>query len=178
MILNKVWKNLCNYFKKPDDVDHERERRTTPVGLFHYAHSYALSATKLREETTIDATHPDAPVSFLYKHAIELYLKSFLRLNGVSVKQLRSQKYGHNTKKLVNKARRFGLAVTDEQKSQILMVQDAILDRYIETGVHTAPTLDALHALCVYLNNEIGPQVYIEAGFAHPFRLLGDSLAG
>jgi hypothetical protein len=40
------------------------------------------------------ATHPESPAMFLYYHAIELYLKSFLRFHGVSAKRL--QCIGHD----------------------------------------------------------------------------------
>ena len=106
--------------------------RVTPVGLFHYAHSYASSATALRQ-IEVDATHADTPVRFLYTHEIGLYFKSYLRLNGVTVKQLRSRDLGHNMRALRQKAQSFGLKLNPHQEDQIDLLKDAILDRYIET---------------------------------------------
>ena len=57
------------------------EERTPPIGLFNYARSYWRSAEQLRASKP-DVTHPDAPISFLFYHAIELYLKAFLRSAG------------------------------------------------------------------------------------------------
>ena len=51
--------------------------RTTPLGLFNYARSYWRSAEYLHA-AQLTLTHPTAPVSFLFYHAIELYLKDFL----------------------------------------------------------------------------------------------------
>jgi hypothetical protein len=46
------------------------------------------------QKAQVKATHPDDPICFLYFHAVELYLKSFLRAHGASVEELRT-KYGH-----------------------------------------------------------------------------------
>jgi hypothetical protein len=56
--------------------------RSTPLGLFNYARSYWQSAVLLHHARA-KVTHPDAPVTLLLAHAIELYLKVFLRLRGV-----------------------------------------------------------------------------------------------
>jgi|SRR5450631_550035 hypothetical protein len=70
------------------------EDRTNEVGLFNPAESYSKSAAALYE-AKVKASHPLSPVLFLYYHAIELYLKAFLRGNGHSAKELRSKKFGH-----------------------------------------------------------------------------------
>ena len=62
--------------------------RTTPLGLFNYARSYWQSAVLLHHARA-KVTHPDAPVTLLLAHAIELYLKAFLRLRGVGIEQVR-----------------------------------------------------------------------------------------
>jgi len=77
--------------------------RTTSLGLFRYAHSYAASASALRG-VKVKATHADASLRFLYSHAIELYLKSFLLMNGVSLDDLRSWTLGHHVSALADKA--------------------------------------------------------------------------
>jgi hypothetical protein len=66
------------------------DERTTHLGLFNYAHSYWVCAATL-EGKPLDITHKDAPVDYLYYHAVELYLKSYLRLKGHNLKQLRVQ---------------------------------------------------------------------------------------
>jgi hypothetical protein len=76
--------------------------RTTPLGLFNYARSYWQSGVLLRDaQATV--THPDAPVTLLLAHAIELYLKAFLRLRGVGIEEVKSS-FGHDFKKLVDEA--------------------------------------------------------------------------
>jgi hypothetical protein len=51
--------------------------RTSPLGLFNYARSYWRSAEYLHA-AKLKLTHPSAPATFLFYHAIELYLKAFL----------------------------------------------------------------------------------------------------
>src|SRR5262245_14202526 len=74
------------------------EDRTTDIGLFNYATSYHRAADAL-QKLKLKATHPDAPKSWLYCHAIELYLKAHLRAAGRSVVELR-KRYSHDLTKL------------------------------------------------------------------------------
>lgn len=163
MIVNRSWLRLLRSLRKSDDVDQEIEKRTTAIGLFNFAHTYAQSASAL-SKIKVNATHPDSVVRFNYSHAVELYLKSFLRLNGMSVSELSSKKYGHDTKKLVKKAIKCGLNLEDLQKYQIISLRDAIDDRYITIGHRIVLTIESLHDLSVHLHNEIGPAIYKDAG--------------
>ena len=54
------------------------DERTNAVGLFNTARSYWRSAEYLNV-ANLSVTHPQAPVTFLFCHAIELYLKAYLR---------------------------------------------------------------------------------------------------
>ena len=139
------------------------EIRTTPVGLFHYAHSYAASALSL-SRADVAGTHVDAPIRFLYSHAVELYLKSYLLLNGTSLALLRSRDLGHNVERLLETAQALGLVVENVHREQARLLNDAILDRYIETGSRVVLSNEALLNFCVRLHNEIGTLVYLDAG--------------
>ena len=75
--------------------------RTTPLGRFNYARSYWQSAVLLHHARA-KVTHPDAPVTLLLAHAIELYLKAFLRLRGVGIEEVRTT-FGHDLKSLLMK---------------------------------------------------------------------------
>jgi hypothetical protein len=107
----------------------------------------------------IDARHADAPVRFLYSHAIELYLKSYLLLNRVTVEEPRSHNLGHNINALRTEAQSFGLTFNKEQENQLDLLSEAIFDRYIETGSRVVLLPTALHGLCVYLHGKIGPAI-------------------
>lgn len=122
---------------------------TTPIGLFHFAHSYWRSAVAL-EKAEVKVTHPGSPIWFLYFHAIELYFKSFLRLHGLSVTELRSRKYGHRVCCLAEKSEEFGFHFDDEDREVLsLMAQMDLTDvRYLRTGAFRRPALEALHRTC------------------------------
>lgn len=113
-----------------------REDRTTDIGLYHYARSYRASADHLR---TVDlgVTHPRAPIQFLYFHAIELYLKSFLRLHGLRVSKL--QDIGHKACCLANEAEARGFRLTEVDRGTIYAMASSnavIRSRYIVTGAY------------------------------------------
>jgi hypothetical protein len=84
------------------DTSMSDDNRTTPLGLFHYARSYWQSGVLLHKSRP-DVSHPHAPVTLLLAHAIELYLKSFLRLRGLGALEVKSS-FGHDFQKLVDEA--------------------------------------------------------------------------
>jgi len=83
--------------------------RTTPLGRFNYVRTYWQSAVLLHHARA-KVTHPDAPVTLLLAHAIELYLKAFLRLRGVGIEQVRTT-FGHDFKSLVDETSSRGLSL-------------------------------------------------------------------
>ena len=141
--------------------------RTTALGLFHYAHSYAASAREL-SNLKLAATHPEAPTRFLYGHAIELYLKAFLLLNGMTVKELRFKPYGHDTESLHDKAQEFGLFLTLPDVDAIEFIANQTIDRYIVTGMRKVVPLAMLEQACRSLHERIGPSVYKSEGLNGP----------
>jgi len=81
---------------------------------------------------------------FLYYHAIELYLKSFLRFHGISAKQLQSIR--HNYRSLLSQASKCGL-VLGELENEVLSMLDGKTwsrSRYLEIGFSQYPSLSAL----------------------------------
>ena|SRR5258708_7820632 len=132
------------------DAEITEEDRTNEVGLFNTAESYWKSAAALYE-AEVKASHPLSPVLFLYYHAVELYLKAFLRGNGHSPKQLRSKKFGHRICCLTDRASELGLSFMDEDKEIFSMMgtTDALLrSRYIQTGAFSWPSPEALDRTC------------------------------
>jgi hypothetical protein len=71
--------------------------RHSPFGYHNFAASYHVAADLIAEQG-LRATHPEAPASFLYYHAIELYIKSVLLLHGTPADELKD--VGHNFRKL------------------------------------------------------------------------------
>ena len=102
-------------------------------------------------------THPDAPVTLLLAHAIELYLKAFLRLRGLGIDEVRNS-FGHDFKKLVDEAASRGLDLMDEDMdiAAILTEKESIRrSRYIETGYYQRPGLAGLSRTCRSLDQSV-----------------------
>lgn len=131
-----------------DDAD-----RTTATGLFHFAASYRAAADELAGHE-LAATHPDAPVVFLYTHALELYLKAFLRGHGITPGQLRA--IGHDLAKLGARAAAIGLDFDDEDLEVIELMADPFRSRYIKTGPFRRASISALRRTCRHLHSEVG----------------------
>ena len=143
----------------PDEIT-----RITPIGWFHYAASYAISARYLTINK-VETTHPDAPIRHLYRHSIELYLKAYLLHSGVDVKILKD-KYGHNIERLAKTAKLMGLKMSDEQLDQIAFCNDPLPDRYLETGSRSVLSEGTLLAICRYLHTSISPLIYGSQGIS------------
>jgi|SRR5579872_858816 len=133
------------------------EERTNEVGFFNTAETYWKSAEALYR-AKVKASHSLSPILFLYYHAIELYLKAFLRGHGLSAAKLRSKKFGHQICCLSDKAAQLGLSYADEDKEvfSLMSTTDAIIrSRYTQTGFHTWPSPEALDRTCRSLREGI-----------------------
>lgn len=112
------------------------EERTTPTGLFHFAESYRTCAEALLRNRPPSLRFED-PAHFLAYHALELYLKAFLRHRGESLRALRYD-YGHSLEKLWDRAEGHGLVVGMDPRP-LLIILDAgglMAHRYIRTGAY------------------------------------------
>jgi hypothetical protein len=141
--------------------DLDDNERTNAVGLFNTARSYWRSAEHLNA-ARLRVTHPQAPVTFLFCHAIELYLKAYLRGTDVNITELK--KLRHRVANIAKVAVENGLYLEPEHAEILSHVEDtdvAIEARYIVTGFRNRPTDDALsavaerldHAVCEALSN-------------------------
>jgi hypothetical protein len=129
--------------------------RTTALGLFNYARSYGASADNLLN-AQLKVPHPHAPTTFLYYHSIELYLKAYLRSQGLTVAQLRQ--VGHNISKLAEEVQQRGFVFDDEDKEVLQVMSEAdniIRSRYIQTGAFTRPEGEALSRTCTALDQKV-----------------------
>jgi hypothetical protein len=129
--------------------------RTTALGLFNYAQSYRAAADCLLS-AELKTTHPQAPMTFLYYHAIELYLKAHLRSQGLTVAELRQ--VSHNISKLAAAVESRGLVLEDEDKEVLSLMAEAdniIRSRYIQTGTYSRPEEEALSRTCAALDEAI-----------------------
>ena len=138
----------------------EADGRTTPLGLYNYACSYHQAARALRK-MKFPTTHPGSPVSFLYFHAIELFLKSFLRLHGHTTEELSSRKFGHDYGRMRDRAVELGLDLMDEDcvvLDHLEHTDVVIRARYLKTGYYEEPTLKALERTAKSLRESVRDQ--------------------
>jgi hypothetical protein len=105
------------------------------------AHAYLHDAATLNAAEKPTGGHYEAPVRYLYFHAIELFLKAYLRLNGLEEEKLERRPYSHNLTNLANEAEKLGLLIG----KRVRLVCDAAGDfdspvdaRYIKTGARRA----------------------------------------
>jgi hypothetical protein len=114
------------------------------------------------QKQKLKTTHSDSPVRFLYYHAIELYLKSFLRMHGHSTRELGGKKFGHHTDCLSERAAELGLFFMDEDLEVFALMgkTDAVIrSRYLQTGFFTWPARKALDRTCRSLRESIGVEM-------------------
>jgi hypothetical protein len=142
--------------KSPEEIA-EDEARTTPIGIFNTAISYWKAADAL-EGLALKTPRNHAPIRFLYFHALELYLKAYLRAHGYTVKRL--EEIGHSFKKMTNHALVSGLNLVEDDIRVLNAIGKsdmAIRARYIRTGavIGWLPT-KVLDATCRRLNEKVG----------------------
>ena len=145
--------SVPNPAKKTNDAD----ASTTPLGLYYLACSYHEAARALTN-ARLKGSHPGSPISFLYFHAIELFLKSFLRLHGLTVADLSSRKFGHNLGAMRTRAAELGLKFM--AKDIRLMGHIRLIDaftrfRYLKTGVYPETPIEALEQTAKSLRESV-----------------------
>ena len=117
--------------------------RTTPYGMWRYGDDFRKAALAVLSHHNERAF---MPYYFLLGQSIELFLKAFLLGRCMPLKELRSRKYGHNLKALLDEARRrkLGREVKLEEVhcAAIHLLGIEYLDRrfqYIQTGTMYLP---------------------------------------
>jgi len=106
------------------------------------------------QKTKIKATHPKVVVCFLYCHAVELFLKSYLRLHKANLREL--LKWGHDINILAKKCRSHGLEFDPHDKEVFDLIHgDMMKARYLKTGYFQPARLEALERTTKWLYEEI-----------------------
>ena len=138
----------------------EDEARTTPLGLFNTATAFREAAEGL-ESLSLKSVMRHMPVRFLYFHAIELYLKSFLRTQSYTVTEVRG--FGHDFRKLAKLALKSGFefSATDIEVIMALGDSDAVIEaRYLRTGAKIGSLpIETIRGTCKRLHEAIGKQL-------------------
>lgn len=134
----------------------DRRELTTPLGFFNVAGSYRAAADKLRV-CKLRATHPHSPIPFAYYHSIELYLKAFLRVHGLSAGFLADIR--HDVKKLRKMCVARGLRFDAETEDVLALIATpgaGIRTRYLEVGFGRHPLLSDLARVCRKIDRAVG----------------------
>jgi HEPN domain-containing protein len=129
------------------------DERTQPIALFIRAQSFSDAARTLIKAGPPNDPYLWPPIGFLFFHSIELYLKAFLRLCGLTVDEL--TKLRHGLQRLAEEAKQRGLEITEHDMAVCEIVDDndaMIRARYVETGSYRLPTNEALDETCQRLN--------------------------
>jgi hypothetical protein len=141
--------------KTPEEIADDN-KRTNSMGLFNTAEAYWMSAAAL-QAAKVRSGHASQPVRFLYYHAIELYLKAWLRQH-YSVEKL-EWKFRHDVKRMSKRAVKLGLSIADDDRQLLdIMASPGVLieARYIRVGPKTWPNIEALDRMCKALRLKVG----------------------
>jgi hypothetical protein len=97
-------------------------------------------------------------------HSIELSLKAYMRLRGVTVRELRSKKYGHDIRACYRKAKELGLREHFKMRADDMRAMLMLIDinrhhalRYIRTGFRRFPLWGIVEPLAVRLHQAVAP---------------------
>lgn len=157
-----------------EEIEADDNNRTTAVGLYHYAESYRDSADMLEAHPPEGLIFAD-PIRFLYFHAIELYLKAFLRSEGISVRALKQHPYGHDLAALHQACAERGLRLPEDAAAVFGFISavDPMEARYIRTGATTRYEPEALRKFTGTIREAVANHLK-ERNFAIRWRNVSD----
>ena len=142
------------------------EGRTTSIGLARYAFEYIEAAILVECNDQTPTNISPIPAYFLALHGIELTLKSFLRHRGLTAKELRGPKYGHDLHACNKKAKELGLHSvfkefpSDDKAMRLLVALNEHQGlRYIKIGMKHFPLWSMVEPLAVRLHQSVALEV-------------------
>jgi len=148
---------------------HDDPKRTTPVGLAHYAREFFDAALAADDELGYRPGYEfvvPIPVMYLVGHSIELCLKSYLTFRGVPLTDFKTKKYGHNLEKCFTKAKELGLSdhvKIDSCELRALKILNELYStkqlNYIVSGAKEFPVFGPIQTVCEKLLGAICPLV-------------------
>lgn len=145
----------------------------TPIGFHNYASDFADWANRAR----IEKSKYFSPVPYyLYCRSIELVLKSFLLAKGMTKKQLKARKLGHDLIALLAKAREMGLedivVIGSDEEVELSKANEYYCKKDFEYfnvgfGYYSLPSLSILNELSERLLMSL-KQICIDAADSPP----------
>jgi hypothetical protein len=140
--------------------------REPPMGMFLFAESFLDAARHLRRafDNRELSLRFDAPIYFLYSHALELTMKALLRAKGVSARRLASREFGHQLQVLWRECFKQGLSTSpnhDTFISGVIEILDPLATkyefRYLKVGLKRIPELDDVELAVGLLRTAVKP---------------------
>jgi len=145
----------------------------TPMGFYNYASDFAKWANRAHAEKSKFFS----PVPYyLYCRSIELVLKAFLLAKGLTKRQLKDRKLGHNLIALLDRAKKLDLEkiiiINPEWESQLNKANEYYNNKDFEyfnigIGYHGLPSLNILNEVSKNLLISL-KQICLDAADAHP----------
>ncbi len=142
---------------------HNDPDRTTPLGMIRYSYEFLEAALAVDEKIGHRAGYEivaPIPALYLIGHSIELSLKSYMLLHGVTLGQLR--KYGHNLYACFSDSKTFGLlnhvTFEDGQEGAFEILDELYSTKqleYIVTGHKHFPVFGLIVLFAVKLFNAV-----------------------
>jgi hypothetical protein len=135
--------------------------RTNALGLFNSAECYRKSADILAIEPA-RALRFDQPIRYLFYHAIELYLKAFLRTD---LPLYRVVRYGHRFRRLRRACTARGLPLEQHEREVLRMIDTDntyntyIRTRYLITGFSREVAVEDLSWAAAEIAQKVGSQL-------------------
>ena len=131
----------------------ERIDRAPPIAFFLSGESFLKTAIHAHEALDAQTLRLrfEIPIYYLYSHAIELTLKSFLRTKGLTARELSFKPWGHDLLKLWESCVERGFTLDLPTRLETGAVIDLLAPyavnyefRYVQVGAKTLPTLDVV----------------------------------
>ena len=127
----------------------------TATGWFIHAEAYVQAAMTLHHAGRHDG-RAENPIRFLYYHAIELTLKSYLIHSGLTAEDLKKRGMGHQVITLGEKCVEYGLLLSDADLAALSFIEpDVFLSRYVKPSIRTVVTLPELEAFALRLSESV-----------------------
>jgi len=148
---------------------HDDPSLTTPIGLARYSHDFFDSSRAVDDhygkKDGFDIVSP-MPALYLIGHSVELAFKSYLLHRGITLRELRSKKFGHDLHSCQRKAKELGLSAlvnfhpAEEGAVELLNTLYSTKQlNYIVTGMKYIPTFGLLESFTIKLIRAVSAEV-------------------
>ncbi|MEF8756411.1 MAG: hypothetical protein V5B60_21140 [Accumulibacter sp.] len=145
---------------------------TTPIGLARYAHDFFDSSRAVDyhygKSDGFDLVS-QMPALYLIGHSIELAFKSYLLHRDITLRELRSRKFGHDLHSCQRKAEELGLSGLvkfDSAEAAAVELLNSLYSKkqlnYIETGIKCIPEFGLLKSFAIKLIHAVSSEVGYE----------------